>query len=138
MANAQTLRTHKSFTLNTAADWTNLITQMRANINAGAQITAADVNTIIDMTNNMLGHYHTYDDAYQLATYGAGYGNWPSAGDRTNYYEDKSTLRGAGFPTDIARVAVADTITLAKHNELAGASRSIRSHDHDINDRTVI
>lgn len=138
MPNAQTARTQKSFTLTGASDWSTLIARMRANINAGSEITAADVNTVIDLTNNMLGHYHTYDDAYQLATYGAGYGNWPSAGDRTNYYEDKSTVRGAGFPVNIAKVAVADTITLAKHNELAGASRSIRAHDHDINDRTVI
>lgn len=137
MPTAQTARTQKSFTLTNAGDWSTLIANMRANINAGNTITAADVNTVIEMTNNMLGHYHTYDDAYQLATYGAGYGQWPGAGDRTNYYENKSTNRGVGFPADITKVTADSLITVTKHNELASASRSMRGHDHDINDRTA-
>jgi hypothetical protein len=121
-------------------DWVNTYTyiyNLRASIASGNTIYASDLNTIATLINNMNGHYHGYGDAYQLATYGAGYGQNPGAGDRTNYYERKSTNSiDASINTGTSTAANTD-ITAARHNELRNAINELRSHYHGINDRTA-
>jgi hypothetical protein len=105
------------------------IASIRASIASGQTIYANDLNRIATLINNMNGHYHTYTDDYQLATFG-------NTGDRTNYSEDKDTNgpdQILAAPTDTA----ADTsITASRHNELKDSINTLRSHYHEINDRT--
>lgn len=104
------------------------ISALRGTITTGAPCTANNVNTLIGMINNMLGHYHTYDDYYSLKTYGNTGSSSPP--------EDKNTDRGNSFPSNIGTIDSSTTITAAKHNEMAGACRTMRQHSHNINDRT--
>lgn len=113
------------------------IASLRTAIQSGGLIYANDLNRIATLINNMNGHYHNYTDAYQLATFGAGYGNWPGAGDRNNYYESKNT-NGIDSVTAVSTNTAAETIvTATRHNELRDAINNIRSHYHTIDDRTA-
>lgn len=120
---AQTERSPKS---NSYPDNTP-ISGLRSQIAAGQTIDAADINSLISLINGWLGHTHTYDDAYQLATYG-------NNGDRTNYYEDKTTSQFTS--SRIGQVSVGSNITASKHNEMKDWCNSLRGHAHNINDRT--
>ena len=104
------------------------IAGLRSQITAGASIDATDINGLINLINGWIGHTHTYDDAYQLATYG-------NNGDRTNYYEDKTT--GNTALSTIGQVSSGSTVTAAKHNEMKDRCNSLRGHSHSINDRTA-
>jgi hypothetical protein len=106
------------------------LASLRTAIQSGNTIFANDLNRVATLINNMNGHYHTYDDAYQLATYG-------NTGDRNNYYVDKNTTVPIGItmvPTDTASNT---NITAARHNDLKAGIDNIRNHYHEINDRTA-
>jgi hypothetical protein len=102
------------------------ITTLRGSIAAGNDINASDITSLINLTNSWLGHFHTYDDAYQLATYG-------NNGDRNNYYEDKNAAAIGG---SISEVTAGDVIFAAKHNEIRTSIAALGSHSHTIDDRT--
>lgn len=127
---AQTERNAKSIT------WTNLgslaadIAYLRSVIDSGQTITAANINSVATLLNWSMAHYHTYDDAYQLATFG-------NNGDRNNYYEDKNTAAPAFRPGDLGGVATGNDITATHHNNLRNAAEFLRSHYHQIDDRTA-
>ena len=104
------------------------IAGLRSQITSGASIDATDINGLINLINGWIGHTHTYDDAYQLATFG-------NNGDRTNYYEDKTT--GNTALSTIGQVSSGSTVTAAKHNEMKDRCNSLRGHSHSINDRTA-
>ena len=103
------------------------ISGLRSQITSGATVDAADINGLINLINGWIGHTHTYDDAYQLATYG-------NNGDRTDYYVDKTT-NYTGFAY-INGVTSSNIITAAKHNEMRDRCNSLRGHSHSIDDRT--
>lgn len=117
--------TERSPKANTFAD-NSPITGLRNNIVAGNNINATDITSLINLTNSWLGHFHTYDDAWQLATYG-------NNGDRGNYYEDKNTAAIGG---SVSGISAGDVIAAAKHNEMRDAIASLGIHAHSINDRT--
>jgi hypothetical protein len=125
----RTERTAKSITWSANVDQTVELASLRTAVAAGNTIFANDLNRIGTLINNMNGHYHTYDDAYQLATFG-------NTGDRTNYIENKNTNNiddVASAPTNNQ----ADTlITASAYNELVTAINELRVHFHGINDRT--
>jgi len=102
------------------------IAALRLQIATGQTIDAADIQLLSYLINSWVGHTHTYDDAYQLATYG-------DNGDRVDYYEDKTT-QNSGVSL-VKAVGAGDIITAAKHNELRDRCNSLRVHDHTINDR---
>jgi hypothetical protein len=77
----------------------------------------------------MNGHVHTYDDAYQLATFG-------NTGDRNNYYVDKNTNNIDAVTSAPTNTASDTTITASRHNELRAAINQLRVHFHGIDDRT--
>ena len=126
---AQSERTAKGITWTNSGSQAAEIASLRAAIDVGNTIFANDINRVATLINNMNGHYHTYDDAYQLATYG-------NTGDRSNYYEDKNT----GTPDAVINLttdtAVNTSITATRHNQLATAINTLKSHYHEINDRT--
>lgn len=103
------------------------IAGLRDQIASGQLIDAADINSLITLINAWVGHTHTYDDAYQLATFG-------NNGDRADYYEDKTT-QNSGVST-MNGVSAGDLIAATKHNEMKDRCNSLRGHDHTINDRT--
>lgn len=105
------------------------IASLRTAVQTGNTIFAADLNRIGTLINNMNGHYHTYTDAYQLATYG-------NNGDRTNYTESKNTNSIDSVTTAPTNTAANTTITASRHNELRVAINNLRSHLHGIDDRT--
>lgn len=116
--------------------WANLstlatdIANLRAAINSGSDINASNINSVASLLTLSLGHYHIYDDAYQLATFG-------NNGDRNNYYEDKSSSSPASRPGNLAFIAAGDEITASHHNNLRNAAEFLRSHYHTIDDRTA-
>jgi hypothetical protein len=118
-----------------ALNWTNSgsqaaeIASLRGAVSAGNTIFANDLNRIATLINNMNGHVHTYDDAYQLATFG-------NTGDRNNYYVDKNTNNIDASTSAPTNTASDTTITAARHNELRAAINQLRVHFHGIDDRT--
>lgn len=122
---AQTSRTPKSNSFPSNSP----ISTLRTKIAAGNVIYASDINSLKDLINGWLGHTHTYDDAYQLATYG-------NNGDRTNYYENKTTATIG--QSNVGAVSNTTTIASSHHNTLKDRTNSLRSHLHSINDRTSI
>jgi hypothetical protein len=126
---AQTERTAK------ALNWTNSgsqaaeITSLRTAVAAGNTIFANDLNRIATLINNMNGHVHTYDDAFQLATFG-------NTGDRNNYFENKNTNNIDAVTSAPTNTASDTTITASRHNELRAAINVLRAHFHGIDDRT--
>ena len=127
---AQTERPFSGLTINQFAE----LASLRTAINSGNTIFAADINRIATLINEMNGHYHTTTaDAYQLPTYG-------NTGDRTEYYETKSTstpVEGAMVTLD-TNTSAGSTIQATRHNELANALNDLRAHYHTIDDRTSI
>ena len=105
----------------------NVISGLYANFAPGRTVYASEINALINHINAWIGHTHVYSDAYQLATFG-------NNGDRTDYYEDKTT-QNAGLST-IGGVSAGGSITAAKHNEMKDRCNGLRRHDHTINDRT--
>ena len=127
---ATTERTAKALTYTGSGSQAAEIASLRTAISSGNTIFANDLNRIGTLINNMNGHYHTYDDAYQLATYG-------NTGDRNNYYEDKNTTY-ADDRTEAPTNTASDTsITATRHNELRDSINILRTHYHQINDRTA-
>ena len=126
---ATTERTAKALVYTNSGSQAGEISSLRTAIASGSTIYANDLNRISTLINNLNGHYHTYDDAYQLATYG-------NNGDRGNYYEDKNTAGPDSITTAPTNTAFNTDITASRHNELKDAVNNIRSHYHQINDRT--
>jgi hypothetical protein len=118
-----------------AINWTDSgsqaaeIASLRSAVAAGNTIFANDLNRIATLINNMNGHVHTYDDAYQIATYG-------NTGDRGSYYVDKNTNSINASINAPTNTASNTTITASRHNELRAAINELRVHVHGIDDRT--
>jgi hypothetical protein len=126
---ATTERTARDFIFTGSGSQAGEIASLRSAITSGQTIYANDLNRIGTLINNMNGHYHYYDDAYQLATYG-------NTGDRTDYYEGKFTAgpdQVFAAPTD---TAANTSITASRHNELKDSINAVRQHYHQIDDRT--
>jgi len=123
---AQTERPFSGLTINSAAE----ISSLRTAITSGNTIYANDLNRIATLINEMNGHYHTTTaDAYQLPTYG-------NTGDRSEYYESKSTGGPDATITAPTDTAANTAITASRHNELKDSINQVRTHYHSIDDRT--
>jgi hypothetical protein len=126
---AQTERTAKALSWTNSGSQAAEIASLRSAVSAGNTIFANDLNRIATLINNMNGHVHTYDDAYQLATFG-------NNGDRNNYYVDKNTNNIDESTSAPTNTATDTTITASRHNELRSAINVLRAHFHGIDDRT--
>jgi hypothetical protein len=126
---AQTQRTAKALVWTNSGSQAGEIASLRSAVSAGNTIFANDLNRIATLINNMNGHYHTYDDAYQLATYG-------NTGDRNNYYRDTNTNSIDQVVSAPTNTASNTTITAERHNELRSAINILAYHFHGIDDRT--
>ena len=128
----RTERTAKSIVWpNGGVDQTAELASLRTAIQSGNTIFANDLNRVATLINNMNGHYHTYDDAKQLATYG-------NNGDRNNYYVAISTGVAQDTTSAPTNTAANTAITAARHNELKDAINNIRNHNHEIGDLTSL
>lgn len=138
MPSAQTERAEKGFVFTNKATQASEITTLRANIQAGKVIYKSDINAIVTLINNMLGHYHTYADYKQAATYGAGYGDNPGSGDRTLYTADQNTGTPTNFPSALAAIPAGNiSISAAAINVGLQAIRAMGSHKHPMVDQTT-
>jgi hypothetical protein len=126
---ATTERTAKALVWTDSGSQAGEIASLRGAISSGETIRATDLNRIGTLINNMNGHYHTYDDAYQLATFG-------NTGDRTDYYENKNTDGPDVTNAAPTNTAANTTINASTHNELKDAINQIRLHNHSIDDKT--
>ena len=126
---AQSERTAKALNWTNSGSQAGEIASLRGAVAAGNTIFANDLNRIATLINNMNGHVHTYDDAYQLATFG-------NNGDRGNYYVDKNTNNIDAVTSAPTNTASDTTITASRHNELRAAINELRVHLHGIDDRT--
>lgn len=124
-------RTANSIVWPAAVDQAAELASLRTAIQSGNTIFANDLNRVATLINNMNGHYHTYDDAKQLATYG-------NTGDRTNYIVAISTGVAQDTTSAPTNTAVNTAITAARHNELKDAINNIRNHNHEIGDNTSL
>lgn len=120
---------NRTGSINQPANRTTIISDLRAAIQAGNTVDAADVNKLITFINDWDNHTHSYTDRYQQATFG-------NNGDRTLYQRDITSAKHDQDNTNVAAVAVGDVITAAKHNEMRGVCNDLRSHNHQVNDRT--
>jgi hypothetical protein len=123
-------RTAKSLTWTDASNSAQELASLRTAVAAGNTIFANDINRIATLINNMNGHVHTYDDAFQLATFG-------NNGDRNNYIENKNTNNIDAVTNAPTNTASDTTITASRHNELRDALNQLRVHFHGIDDRTA-
>jgi hypothetical protein len=126
---AQTQRNAKALVWTNSGSQAAEISSLRSAVAAGNTIFATHLNRIATLINNMNGHYHTYDDAYQLATFG-------NTGDRNNYYVDKNTNSIDAVTSAPTNTTSDTTITASRHNELRAAINQLRTHFHGIDDRT--
>jgi hypothetical protein len=126
---ATTERTAKALVWTDSGSHAAEIASLRGSVASGEVVRATDLNRIGTLINNMNGHYHTYDDAWQLATFG-------NNGDRGQYYEDKNTNNIDAVTTAPVDTAANTSITASRHNQLRDAINTIAYHDHGINDRT--
>jgi hypothetical protein len=122
-------RTAKLLTWPEASTSAQELASLRTAVAAGNTIFASDLNRIATLINNMNGHVHTYDDAFQLATFG-------NTGDRNNYFRDTSTNNIDAVTSAPTNTASDTTITAARHNELRDALNQLRVHFHGVDDRT--
>ena len=122
-------RTAKLLSWPSSVDAAQELSSLRTAVAAGTTIFANDLNRIATLINNMNGHVHTYDDAYQLATFG-------NTGDRNNYFVDKNTNNIDAVTSAPTNTASDTTITASRHNELRDALNQLRVHFHGIDDRT--
>jgi hypothetical protein len=117
-----------------AITWTNSSTQaaeiasLRVAIADDKVIYANDLNRISTLINNMNGHYHTYDDAYSLKTFGNKGSSSPLLTKNTNSINSTTNA-----PTN---TSANTNITASRHNELKDALNNLRIHSHGIDDRT--
>ena len=58
-----------------SATLTNNIATMRAMFQRGRIIYKSEVEYMITQINNMVGHFHTFEDVIQVAAYGGAYGD---------------------------------------------------------------
>jgi hypothetical protein len=136
----------------------DIITQrvaiMRAMFQKGRIIYKSEVEYLITQINNMIGHYHTFEDVIQLATYGGVYG------DDANYgggpYPNRSGQYGRGEDAVMgARATGARLVNSSTQNQVGSiptgglnsgtidaepirlatlACNALRSHDHSVYD----
>lgn len=105
------------------------INNLRNSIAAGEVITASDINDLRGMINSWDNHTHTYKDLYQKATFG-------NNGDRSTYERNITSNAHDQANANVASVSSGDLITASHHNAMAGVCNDLRSHKHNVNDRT--
>lgn len=100
---------------------------------SGRLVYASDVNQIINGFNNLNNHSHAgIADIRGKDTYG----NIGRYGSVTYDGTNESTSGPIGMNGDVGVVSTGQTITSAKHNEMANALNSARSHYHTWDDAT--
>jgi hypothetical protein len=129
VSGTRTERTARSISWSGSGDQAAELASLRSAVATGNTIFANDLNRIGTLINNMNGHYHSYDDAWQLATFG-------NNGDRNNYIENKNTNSIDATTSAPTNTAADTSITASRHNELRDAINQLRVHFHGIDDRT--
>ena len=126
----------KSFTFANKASQATTIATLRTNIQAGKKIYRSDLNAIVGMMNDMLGHYHTYEDRTQNREIFGDYGSPPTVRDNVTCTVDKNTGAPTNFPAVMAPLVAGSVIQAAAINVGLAALRAMGNHKHPITDQT--
>ena len=131
---------------------TSVIAIMRAMFQQGRIIYKSEVEYLATQINNMIGHYHTYNDLTQVAAYGSAYGKdagggpFPNRGGAYGSGEDAvmgSRDTGARWVNSSVNRQVAafgtgglnsGTIDASAITVAIDACNALRSHDHNVAD----
>ena len=135
---AQTTSNATDIAFTNEGAWTTVISQLRSFFVPGSIIYASHITYLKDRMNEMIGHYHQYTDYYQIATFGSGYGDNPSAGDRSTYVNSSNFTATSDVNTISATYSSGSQITTTDINPLAFRSRDLVDHTHQITDRISI
>jgi hypothetical protein len=127
----------KSFTFANKASQATTIATLRVNIQQGKKIWRSDINAIVGLLNDMLGHYHTYEDRIQNREIFGDYGSPPTVRDNTVYVIDKNTVTPTNFPGVLGTIPANTKIQAAAVNVGLAALRAMGSHKHSITDQTA-
>jgi hypothetical protein len=129
-----------SITWSNQNTFANNIAVLRAKMQPGQVIFKSDILLLITLINQFGGHYHTYTDLVQQATFG-------NNGDRNTYQETRNTGSAVyeTFPPDqpievsqdiINSISLDGAKIEARHtNASATKVRNLRSHNHVIFDK---
>jgi len=104
---------------------------LRSKIRTGNIIFAADINLMRDLINGWIGHYHSFDDLYQIKAFG-------NTGDTNTYSQVKFSNAVSGHSVTSIAVSPSEIIRASTHNTLKNDISVIRNHSHVIDDRTSI
>ena len=137
-----------------SATLTNHISFMKTMFVRGRIIYKTDLEYLITIINYMIGHYHTFEDVIQLATYGSVYGNDANYGGGP--YPNRSGQYGRGEDAVMgARATGARLVNSSTQNQVGSiptgglnsgtidaepirlatlACNALRSHDHIVYD----
>lgn len=132
---------------------TQRVAIMRAMFQRGRIIYKSEVEYLITQINNMLGHYHTFEDYIQVATYGGAYGKdagggpFPNRGGQYGSGEDLvmgSRATGARNVNSSTQNQVGPSVPTGGLNSgtidaepirvATLACNALRSHDHIVYD----
>jgi hypothetical protein len=133
----QRLADQKSFTFANKSSQATAIASLRANIQKDKKIFRSDINAIVGLINDMLGHYHTYDDRIQNREIFGEFGNNPGVRDNTVYVAERATATGTSFPGALGTIPANTKIQAAAINAGLAALRAMGSHTHVITDQTT-
>ena len=122
-------QTERTTTLVNGGIDTATIATLRGNIDVGKPIRASDLTFIKNMVNNANGHYHSYYDVAQSATYG-------NNGNRNTYADTRDSGGVDTTRTVTESVSSGASITTAMHNDLALSINELRNHTHSAYDAT--
>lgn len=130
MATREQLPTQNFFP--TVGSYDSILTAIKNRMTPGNLIIYSDINDLKSLINGWRTHYHRYDDRYQQATFG-------NTGNRNTLSEIKDTGVPLQQGTDLGIPLLEnppEIITRAYQLQLSAACNLLRSHEHNINDRT--
>jgi len=137
-----------------SATLTNHISLMKTMFVRGRIIYKSDMEYLATIINYMIGHYHTFEDGIQAATYGgvygddAGYGGGPYPNRGGGYGSGEDAVMGSratgvrNVNSSVNRQVAAfgtgglntGTIDAAAITVAVDACNALRSHDHNVAD----
>lgn len=130
----QVARTTSGITGMSAATLQGQINSLRSNMANGKNITASDINQLINIYNSWINHHHTSADLRGVDTFGnittyTVWGTWVTA-------TSVSAAGTHGFTPSSLVKAINNHVLAGDANEIVGKINAIRSHYHAIFDTT--
>lgn len=113
------------------ATWAYYIAVLINKMRSQQSIEAGDMQTLVNLYNGFVGHYHIVHDLVGIDTYGNIRRYSPSG-----TYNDHATYAYSGYATipTPSGVIASGQITAGQINAIIAAINSMRSHNHPVTD----